>query len=102
MDLAQEENLVVFYIRLPRETERLCRKKLGMQENLVLNQLTSEGEKGNQQAFSSVPKVKAQTDVTSSTSLESSPATRAKNPCAWDAKFTRSSCDFRRPPVCRD
>ena len=46
--------------------------------------------------------MKAQTDVTSSTSLESSPATRAKNSCAWRAKWKISSCDFRHPPVCRN
>ena len=38
--------------------------------------------KGNEQASSSVPKVKARTDVTSSTILEASPATRTKIPSA--------------------
>ena len=38
----------------------------------------------------------------SSTSLEDRPATRAKIPCAWRAKWKISSCDFRHPPVCRN
>ena len=46
--------------------------------------------KGNEQTSSSVPKVRARTDVTSSTSLEASPATRAKISCAWGAK-----CEYR-------
>ena len=57
--------------------------------------------KGNEKTSSSEPKVKAQTDVTSSTSLEASLATRAKIPCAWGAKCKKSSCDFRHPPLCR-
>ena len=42
MGLAQEDNVVVFYIRLPRETERSRGKKWIMQEDLVLNQPLSE------------------------------------------------------------
>ena len=42
MGLAREENLVVFYIRLPRETERLSGKKWSTQEDLALNQPWSE------------------------------------------------------------
>ena len=40
--------------------------------------------KGKGQAFSSVPKVKGQTDAKSSTSLEASLATRANIPCLWE------------------
>ena len=58
--------------------------------------------KGSEQTSSSVPEVRARTDVKSSTSLEARPATRAKIPCAWGAKCKRSSCDFRHPPVCRN
>ena len=58
--------------------------------------------KGNEQTSSSVPEVRAQTDVTSSTSLEASPVTGAKIPCPWGAKCARSSRDFRHPPVCHN
>ena len=58
--------------------------------------------KGKDQASTSVPTGKGQTDVKSSTSLEASLATRAKIPCLWVARCKRSSCDFRHPLVCRD
>ena len=58
--------------------------------------------KGKEQASSSVPTGKGQTDVKSITSLEASPATRARIPCLWGARCKRTSCDFRHPPVCRD
>ena len=47
MGLVQKENLVFFYIRVPRETERQQRKKMGTQEYLTSNQpwITSRGEK---------------------------------------------------------
>ena len=35
--LALKKNLAVFYISLPLETERLCRKKWRMPEDLALN-----------------------------------------------------------------
>ena len=57
---------------------------------------------GEEQASSSVPTGKGQTDVKSSTSLEASPATRVKIPCLWGARCRKSSCDYRHPPVCRD
>ena len=38
MGPVQEEHLLVFYIRLPRETERLRGKKLGTQEDLSFSQ----------------------------------------------------------------
>ena len=57
---------------------------------------------GNEQAYSSVPEVKARTDVRSSTSLEVRPATGAKIPCAWRGKCKISSCGYRHPPVCRN
>ena len=58
--------------------------------------------KGTEQASSSVPTGKAQTDVKSSTSLEASPATGTEVPCLWETRCKRSSCDCRHPPVCRD
>ena len=58
--------------------------------------------KGKGQASSSVPKVKEQTDVKSSNSPETSPATRAKIPCSWGQDEKRSSCDYRHHPVCRN
>ena len=47
MGLVQKGTLVVFYIRMPRETERHQRKERRTQEYLALNQqlITSEGEK---------------------------------------------------------
>ena len=54
-----------------------------------------------ERASYSVPKVKEQTDVKSSKSLEASPATGAEILCLWWAKCKRSSCDYRHPPVCR-
>ena len=47
MSLVQKGTLVVFYIRVPRETERHQRKKWRTQEYLTLNQpwITSRGEK---------------------------------------------------------
>ena len=38
MALVQKENFAVFYIRLPRETERKKRNKWGTQEDLASNQ----------------------------------------------------------------
>ena len=62
------------------------------------------GRKGKEQASSSVPTGKGQTDDKRSKSLEARPATRAKMPCLWGrgARCKRSSCDFRHPPVCRN
>ena len=57
---------------------------------------------GKEQTSSSVPKVKAHTDVKSSTSLEASPATKAEIFCMWGGNCKISSCDYRHPPVCRD
>ena len=51
-----------------------------------------------EQASSSVPKVKEQTDVKSSNSPKASPATGAKNPLSMMAKCKRSSCDYRHHP----
>ena len=42
--------------------------------------------KGKEQASSSVPTGKGQTDVKSITSFEASPATRARIPCLWGAR----------------
>ena len=59
--------------------------------------------KGKEQASSSVPTGKGQTDDKRSTSLEASPATGAKIPCLWEeARCKRSSCDYRHSPVCCD
>ena len=44
------------------------------------------GGKDKEQASSSGPKVREQTDVKSSRSQEASPATRAQIPCLWGAK----------------
>ena len=53
-----------------------------------------------EQASSSVPNVKEQTDVKSSNSPEASPATRAEIPCLWEARCKRSTCNYRHHPVC--
>ena len=57
--------------------------------------------KGKEQASSSVPTGKGQTDDKRDKS-EARPATGAKIPCLWRARCGRSSCDFRHPPVCRN
>ena len=58
--------------------------------------------KGKEQASSSVPTGKGQTDDKRWTSLEASPATGAIIPCLWGSRCKISSCDFRHPPVCRN
>ena len=59
-------------------------------------------QKGTEQASSSVPTGKGQTDDKRSKSLETRPATGAKISCLWSARCTKSSCDYRHPPVCRN
>ena len=54
-----------------------------------------------EQAFSSVPKVKTQTDVKSLYSRKASPVTEAKFFCLLRARCKISSCDYRHHPVCR-
>ena len=53
-----------------------------------------------EQAHSSVPRVKKQTDE-NLYSLKSSPPTKAKNPLSVEGKMKKSSCDYRHHPVCR-
>ena len=60
------------------------------------------GRKDKEQASSSGPKVKEQTDVKRSKCREASLANRARIPCLWVAKCKRPSCDYRHPPVCRN
>ena len=48
--------------------------------------------KGKEQASSSVPTGKGQTDDKRSKSLEASHATGAKIPCIWRARCGKSSC----------
>ena len=104
MGLVQRETLVVFYIRMPRETERHQRKGRRAQEfpdskPAVDNE---RRRKGKQQASSSAPTGKGQTDDKRSKSPEARSATRAKIPCLWVARCRKSSCDYRNPPVCRN
>ena len=70
--LVQEDTLVVFYTRMPRETVRQRGKRM---EDARTSRL--------EQASSSVPTGKGQTDDKRSKSLEARPATRAKMPCLW-------------------
>ena len=58
--------------------------------------------KGKEQASSSVPTGKGQTDDKRSTSPEARPSTGAKIPCLWGTRCKRSSCDCRHLPVCRN
>ena len=69
-----------------------------MREDLAFNPAIERVRGGNEQTSSSEPKVRARTDVKSSTSLEARPATRATIPCAWGAKCQISSRDFGLPP----
>ena len=57
MGLVQKETLVVFYIRMPRETERHQRKKRRTQEYLASNEplIAREDDKVKRLASSSVP-----------------------------------------------
>ena len=68
LGLLQEETPAVFYIRMLRETVRQRGKKM---EDARKSRL--------EQASSSVPKVKKQTDVKGLYSLKASPATKAEN-----------------------
>ena len=68
-----------------------------MREDLAFNPANERVREGNEQTSSSEPKVRARTDVKSSTSLEARPATGAKIPCAWGAKCQISS-RVRHPP----
>ena len=103
MGLVQEDNLVVFNICLPRDAVRQRTKKLKTQEDRVLSQPWGNREhsrKDSEQAPSSGPKVREQTDVKCSKSREASPATRDKILCLWAAECKISSCGYRHPPVC--
>ena len=93
-----------FYIRVPRGTEKHQRKKWRTQENLASSQswTTSEGGKVWSKHHLLLIRGKGQIDDKRSTSLEASPATRAKIPCLWRKRCKRSSCDYRHPPVCRN
>ena len=67
--LDQEETLVVFYPRMPRETVRT-----------TWNEVWRYARNSHlEQAYPSVPKVKKQTDGKSLNSLKASPETRAQN-----------------------
>ena len=103
MGLVHKEFLVVFHIRVPRETENHQRMKRTTQENPASNQswITSEVGKVKDKK-SSVTTGNKQTDDNRSTNLEANPATRARIPCLWEAWCKRSSCDDRRPSVCRN
>ena len=74
-----------FLHQLVSGNREIVQEKVGNARGSGLKPAHERVRKGNEQASSSVPKVKAQTDVTSSTSLEASPATRAKISCAWRA-----------------
>ena len=103
MGHVQGENLVVFYICLPREAVRQRREEVRNARGSIIKPATGNrehGRKDKEQASSSGPKVKEQTDVKSSKSQKTSLATRAKIPFLWRAKCKRSSCDYRHPPVC--
>ena len=97
MGLVQKETLVVFHIRVPRETEIHQRKKSRTQENLASNQsrIMSEGGTVKSKYPLFCTDEKRQTDDKRSTSPEASPATRAKIPCLWvlDAKDRRLIID---------
>ena len=87
--LALEEDLAVFNMRIPQETERHQRKERRTQEYLASKAAVNNEQrrKGEGEASSSVPTGKGHTDVKSSTSLEASPATGAKIPCLWESKM---------------
>ena len=65
LGLVQEETLVVFYTRMPRETARTMWNEVEINSHL-------------EQAYSPIPKMKKQTDGKSLNSLKASSATKAK------------------------
>ena len=93
MGLAQEENLVVFLHSPDKGNREMSREEVENARGSGLKPAVGNREHGGkdkEQASSSVPNVKAQTDVKSSTSLEANPAARAKIPFMWRARCTRS------------
>ena len=91
LGLVQEETLVVFYTRMPRETVR-----------------TTWNEAKTRKKFSSISKHplqyrrwKTQTDGKSLNSPNASPVTEAENSLTMVDKMKISSCYYRHHPVCR-
>ena len=76
MCLVQEETLVVFYTRMPLGDRETMRKEV---EDARRSRL--------EQASSSAPKVKTQTDVKKSNSLEARLATKAENSLSMGGKM---------------
>ena len=76
MGLVQKENLVVFHFRVPQETERHQRKKNTGVSSLKQAVNNERRKKGKEQAPSSVPTEKGQTEVKK---LEKS----GGQPCDW-------------------
>ena len=73
LSLLQEETIVVFYTRVPRDAVRLCGNKWETQRRSHLKRVSS-----------SVPKVKEQTDVKKlKQSQGQSCDWSKKNPCQW-------------------
>ena len=77
-DTVQEETLVVFYTRIPRETVRQRGKKWRTQENLAKSKHPLQYRK-----------FKTQTDEKIWNSLKAGPATKAKNPLSMVGKMKK-------------
>ena len=84
MGLVQKVTLVVFFIRGETSAEEAVNAQ-GSSLKPTIND--ERRRKGKEQASSSVPTGKGQTDDKRSTSLEASPATRAKIHCLWVGKM---------------
>ena len=99
MGLVQKGNVVVFYIRVPQETERHQRKEQRTQEYLASNQplITSEGEK----VKSKHPFLYRREKDRRTTN-----ARKVQRPdLRLELKFLvygEQDVDNRHPPVCRD
>ena len=101
MGLAQEEGLVVFYIRLPRETERLKGKKWRTQEDLALNQPWGERERVKSKHPLQYRKWRQRLTWKAQKSLEAALRLELKS-LVCGAKCKLSSCNYRHPPVFRN
>ena len=91
LGLVQEETLVVFYARMPRDTVRTT-----WNEVEIRKKFSSRSKHPLQYR-----KWKTQTDEKSLNSLKASPVTEAENSLSVVGKMEISSCDYRHHPVCR-
>ena len=91
LGLVQEETLVAFYTRMPRETVRTTWNEVEIRKKF------SSGSKHRLQ----YRKWKTQTDEKAWTVWRPALWLKLKITCLWWARWKISSCDYRHHPVCR-